>query len=78
MTSPLDDQQPIARTVGRRAPAPVGALPGRGTRTAMGAMARGLTRAPKGVYRYASHEEMIRDRERWTVEAMVAAARARA
>jgi hypothetical protein len=33
-------------------------------------MARYRTRAPKGVFRYQSHEEANRDRERWIVEAM--------
>ncbi len=38
----------------------------------MTANARYRTRAPKGVFIYQSHEEMTRDRERWTVDAMVA------
>lgn len=37
----------------------------------MDSHARGRTRAPKGVFIYSSHEEMARDRERWTVEAIV-------
>jgi hypothetical protein len=29
------------------------------------------TRAPKGVYRYDSHEAMQADRQRWTVDLIV-------
>jgi len=77
MSSGVFDQQPIARTVGRRRVPPVGYPPGAAARAALAAMANRLTRAPKGVFRYASHADMIRDRERWTVEAMVTLARAR-
>ncbi len=35
-------------------------------------MASYRTRAPKGVFRYRTHEEANRDRERWTLEAMLA------
>ena len=41
-------------------------------------MARYRTRAPKGVFFYASHAEMNADRLRWTVEAVVERARATA
>ncbi|MBI3371895.1 MAG: hypothetical protein HY017_09100 [Betaproteobacteria bacterium] len=71
------DQQPIARTVGRRLTLPVGRPPSAAARAALAAMAAKLTRTPKGVIRYANHDDMIRDRERWTVEAMVALARSR-
>lgn len=71
------DQQPIARTVGRRRAPPVGQPPATAARAALAAMATRLTRVPKGVFRYANHAEMIRDRERWAVEAMVAVARSR-
>lgn len=77
MTSRTPDQQPIARTVGRRVSPPPGVLPTPEAREAMDSWAKRLTRAPKGVFRYASHAEMERDRERWQVEAMVAAQRAR-
>ena len=77
MSTGTPDQQPIARTVGRRLTPPVGRPPSAVARAALAAMAGRLTRAPKGIFRYASHADMIRDRERWTVEAMVAAARAR-
>lgn len=40
----------------------------------MTAMARYRTRAPKGVFFYDSHEAANRDRDRWTVDAMVAKA----
>ena len=73
-----EDQQPIARTVGRRTPPPLGKMPDRAAREALDALAGRRTRVPKGVIRYSSHGEMIRDRERWTVEAMLANRRARA
>ena len=38
----------------------------------MDAMLKYRTRAPKGVFSYRNHEEMTRDRERWTVDAIVA------
>ena len=71
------DQQPIARTVGRRTQAPVGVPPSAAARAALDTWANRLTCAPKGVFRYASHEEMERDRERWRVQAMVETQRAR-
>jgi len=37
----------------------------------MDANVRYRTRAPKGLFFYESHAEMTRDRERWTVEAIV-------
>lgn len=37
--------------------------------------ARYLTRAPKGVFRYHSHEVMEADRLRWLIDAMTHAAR---
>lgn len=77
MSAKWPDEQPIARTVGRRQPAPLGAPPSREARIALDTFARRLTRAPKGVFRYASHEEMARDRERWTAQAMADTARKR-
>ncbi len=38
-------------------------------------MAAYRTRAPKGVFRYDSHEAANRDREKWTVAAMLDVAR---
>lgn len=65
------DQQPVRRVIGKRiAPVP-GAMPDEATRSAMNANARYRTRAPKGLFFYQSHEQMVRDRERWTLEAIV-------
>ncbi len=66
------DQQPIQRVVGKRINPPPGTLPSPAARAAMTANARYLTRAPKGIFFYCNHEEMTRDRERWTLEAMLA------
>jgi hypothetical protein len=66
------DQQPVRRVVGRRVTPPPGAMPGREARAAMTANAAYLTRAPKGLYFYGSHEEMTRDRDRWTIDAVLA------
>ena len=74
----IDDQQPIGRTVGRRVAAPIGMAPTPEARAAWDAMADFLTRAPKGVFRYASHEEMSRDREAWTATAIAERTRQRA
>jgi len=60
------------RVVGRRVVPPVGALPSAEAREAMTQMAQYLTRAPKGVFRYASHDEANRDRERWQLAAILA------
>jgi hypothetical protein len=72
MNRPTPDQQPIQRVVGKRVAPPPGALPSAEARAAMTANARYLTRTPKGLFFYANHEEMNRDRDRWTVAAMVA------
>ena len=71
------DQQPIQRVVGKRATPPPGGLPSVAARAAMTSNARYLTRAPKGLFFYRSHDEMTRDRERWTIEAIVAKQRER-
>lgn len=62
------------RVVGRRSPPPPppGQLPNERAREAMKHMAQYRTRAPKGVFHYASHEDANRERERWQVEAVVA------
>jgi len=70
MRSIPGDQQPIAKTVGHRVPPPVGAPPTAEARAAWSAMAAYLTRVPKGVFIYDSHDEMTRDRERWEAEAV--------
>lgn len=67
----LGDQQPIRRVVGSRIAPPPGTVPNQATRSAMDANARYRTRAPKGLFFYESHEQMARDREQWTVEAIV-------
>jgi hypothetical protein len=66
------DQQPIQRTIGKRVTPPSWALPSPEARAAMTANARYITRAPKGIFFYKNHEEMIRDRERWTIDAVIA------
>jgi hypothetical protein len=72
--SSLYDQQPIRRTVGRRQ-----SREGRpltpADRDAMTRMAHYRMRAPKGVFIYASHEEMDADWLRWRAEAVAAKAR---
>ncbi len=64
------DEQPIQRVVGKRIAPPLGRLPSVAARAAMDANARYRTRTPKGIFFYDSHEQMTRDRERWTVELM--------
>jgi len=70
MDSTLRNQEPIAKTVGRRVPPPVGAPPTAEARAAWSDMAAFRTRVPKGVFTYGSHDEMTRDRERWEAEAV--------
>ena len=65
------DQQPIRRVVGKRVAPPPGTVPNATTRAAMDANAGYRTCAPKGLFFYESHAQMARDRERWTVEAVV-------
>ncbi len=65
------DQQPIRRVVGKRLTPPPGTLPSAAARSAMDANAGYRTRTPKGLYFYESHEQMARDRERWTIDAIV-------
>ena len=68
----LADQQPIQRVVGKRVTTPPGVVPNARARAAMSANARYLTKVPKGIFFYQSHQEMIRDRERWTLDAVLA------
>ena len=63
------------RVVGSRKASPIGQGPPRASREALAQMARYTTRAPKGVFLYRSHDEANADRERWTVDAIVAAGR---
>ena len=60
------------RIVGRRSRRPFGRPPDAETWAALARMARYVTRAPKGVFIYRSHEEANADRDRWTVDAVVA------
>ena len=75
MKSTPSDQQPIAKTVGRRIPPPIGAPPAAEARAAWTAMAAYRTRVPKGVFAYDSHDRMTRDRESWEAEAVARRAR---
>ena len=59
------------RVVGKRSRPPLGEPPSAQARTLMDTLAVGRTRAPKGVFIYKSHEEANRDRDAWTIEAMV-------
>ena len=72
------DQAPIGRVIGKRITPPPGRLPSAEARAAMDANTRHRTRVPKGVIFYADHEAMIRDGERWTVEAILQKQRERA
>jgi hypothetical protein len=72
------DQQPIQRVIGRRIAPPSGQFPSAAVRAAMDANLRYRTRVPKGLFAYQNHEEMTRDREGWTLEAMLARQGARA
>lgn len=71
-TDLADEEQPIRRVVGKRVPLPLGEFPSAATRAAMDANLNYLTRAPKGIFFYRNHEEMVRDRESWTLDAMLA------
>jgi hypothetical protein len=68
----MSAMEKFLRVVGRRVAPPAGALPSAETRAAMTQMAHYLTRAPKGVFHYASHEEANRDREQWQLAAILA------
>ena len=78
MDPEIFDQQPIARTVGRRILPPIGVPPTAEVRAAWTSLAAYRTRVPMGVFIYSSHAEMTSDRERWLTEAMVARKRSRA
>lgn len=73
MRSPYDEQ-PIQRTVGRRQARDGRAL-APADRAAMTRMAQYRTRVPKGVFIYYSAAEMNADRERWTIDAVIAKSR---
>jgi len=63
------------RVVGRRNRPPIGELPSAEARAAHASLQQYRTRAPKGIFIYQNHEEMVADRLRWTVEAIVERAR---
>ena len=67
----IHDQQPIARTVGRRTSPPVGVPPTPEARAACDSMLAYRPRVPKGVVLYCSQEDMAAARDRWVVEAIV-------
>lgn len=57
----------FSRVVGKRRRPTIGEPPPKETRDAMARMANYRTGAPKGVFRYRSHEDANRDRETWTI-----------
>ena len=77
LTQSDPDQQPIGRVIGRRVSPPPGQFPSAAVRAAMDANLLYRTRVPKGIFVYHNHEEMTRDRELWTLEAMLARQSAR-
>jgi hypothetical protein len=58
------------RVVGRRVRPPIGEPPSAAARAAGRDLLRRGIGAPKGVFRYASHEAANRDWEEWTARAM--------
>jgi hypothetical protein len=73
MGSELVGGERFLRIVGTRQRPPLGVMPSAESRRAMAQMGRYRTRAPKGVFRYLCHEDANADRERWSVDAIVAA-----
>ncbi len=71
MKKDLLSRETFSRVVGKRTRPPLGIPPSKAARDALAQMARYETRAPKGVYRYRSHEEANADMERWRVDLMV-------
>jgi hypothetical protein len=58
------------RVVGRRQRPPIGEPPSQGARDAMDTLHRRGVRAPKGIFRYSSHDEANRDWEAWLAQSM--------
>jgi hypothetical protein len=58
------------RVVGRRQRPEMGEVPTKEARDAMSGLFRGGVKAPKGVFRYWSHEEANHDWESWLAQAM--------
>ncbi|MHB8252741.1 MAG: hypothetical protein ACYDEV_03385 [Acidiferrobacter sp.] len=72
---PPIDQQPLQRIVGRRQSPTLNNScqgPSLSLQTLLAELAQSRTRTPKGVFRYATHEEANRDRERWRAAAVAA------
>lgn len=67
LRDPIHDES-FRRVVGARRAGPVGEPPQAGAREAMTKNASYLTGAPKGVFRYRTHEEANAHREAWTRE----------
>ena len=71
---PIEDAvtgEAFRRIVGARPRPPIGEPPSRTSREALAQMARYRTGAPKGVFRYRSHEDANRAREEWTIAAAI-------
>jgi len=69
------DQQPLQRIVGRRqSPALNDSCEGPSVslQALLVELSTLRTRTPKGIFRYAAHEEANRDQERWRAAAVVA------
>ena len=69
------DQQPLQRIVGRRqSPALNDSRkgPGASLQALLVELSASRTRTPKGIFRYATHEEANKDQERWRAAAVVA------
>lgn len=58
------------RVVGKRRRPEIGEVPTKEARDAMSALSRRGVRAPKGVFRYRSHEEANRDWDAWLAQSM--------
>ena len=68
-------QQPLQRIVGRRQSPVLNDSrkgPSESLQTLLVELSAVRTRTPKGIFRYATHEEANRDQERWRAAAVVA------
>jgi hypothetical protein len=72
VTDLLNEEQ-FRRVVGERGRAQPGQPPTRAVRSALATLGNYATGAPKGVFRYRSHEEANGHREAWTIARIVAA-----
>lgn len=64
------NQETFRRVVGTRQHGAPGEPPGAAVRSALAKLARASTGAPKGVFKFRSHEEANAQREAWTVAQM--------